>query len=180
MWVFLWATLLYPVRTGPLISAHCKLFEVFRYVTIYSATILTITCIHIWIHFTSWFHNTLFSRGTRTSDDKTLFQYKEEFTTEYSTDYKSVSRHPANNHPVPLRQESEDSNPVIEVCFFVRLFGCTAVLSSWYVELVVLCQWIPEGGTSTIRGWASIRPLVIHKETTTNSKQFWSFSPNLV
>lgn len=41
--------------------------------------------------------------------------YKEEFTTEYSTDYKSVSRHPANNHPVPLRQESEDSNPVIEV-----------------------------------------------------------------
>lgn len=41
--------------------------------------------------------------------------YKEEFTTEYSNDHKFMSRHQPNNHPVPIRQESEDSNPVIEV-----------------------------------------------------------------
>ncbi|XP_063681740.1 uncharacterized protein LOC134816706 isoform X2 [Bolinopsis microptera] len=39
--------------------------------------------------------------------------YKDEFSTEYSHDYKTVNRHPHNSHPVPIRQESEDS--VIEV-----------------------------------------------------------------
>lgn len=41
--------------------------------------------------------------------------YKEEFSTEYNNDYKSATRHQGNNHAVPVRQESEESNPVIEI-----------------------------------------------------------------
>lgn len=54
--------------------------------------------------------------SNRSSHNHSEPHYKEEFSTEYNHDYKSVSRHPPNNHhAVPIRQESEESNPVIEI-----------------------------------------------------------------
>jgi len=63
-----------------------------------------------------------FHATNNTSNNRSSFNnqpsestYKEEFSTEYNNDYKSASRHQGNNHSVPVRQESEDSNPVIEI-----------------------------------------------------------------
>lgn len=52
-----------------------------------------------------------------TSNSTEPAHYKDEFSTEYSNEYKTTSRHANNNDTVTMvpRQHSEESNPVIEV-----------------------------------------------------------------